>query len=98
MTETDPHDSVPQRKYQRLGLIVVSSALAVFGFLYQQMWTHSGGFDYYAFEYWGPRAFGVVVATTLLGISVINRGWKFRAAFGAIAGIALSFVYVWIMN
>jgi hypothetical protein len=88
----------PRRTAQRLSLVFAASFVAVFGFLFQQMWTHSRGFDVYAFEYWGPRAFGVVVVTTILGLAVANRSWKARFLFGFIGGLFITFFYIWIAN
>ena len=85
-------------RYKQFIAVFVGGAITVFGLLYQQMWTHSGGFDFYAFEYWGPRAFGIVVVTTALGFFVVNRAWKTRVAFGAVAGLTLSFLYIWVTN
>ena len=91
----EPSDSETQSVYMRLLIVCAASAIAVFGLLFRTMWISSRGFDIYAFEYWGPRAFGVVVVTTLLGVFVVKRGWKTRAAFGAVGGICLSIVYIW---
>jgi hypothetical protein len=78
--------------------VFVSSFVAVFGFLFQQMWTHNRGFDVYAFEYWGPRALGVVVVTTILGLAVANRSWKVRSSFGFVGGLFVSAFYIWIIS
>jgi len=94
MTQAEPQESEPRPAYRELLVVFIASGAAVFGLLFQQMWTHSRGFDFYAFQYWGPRAFGVVVVTTILGLSVANRSWKARTMFGVITGLAISFLYV----
>lgn len=91
-------DLKSQQKYQRLLVVLIASAVAVFGLLFRAMWVRGGGFDVSAFQYWGPRALGVVVATTTLGVFVVNRGWKSRAAFGVVAGVCISFLYIWATN
>ena len=98
MAQIEHQYSNPKRAIQRLLVVFVASAVAVFGLLFQQMWTHRRGFEVYAFEYWGPRAIGVVVVTTILGIAVVNQSWKVRSLFGVIAGLFVSFFYVWITN
>jgi hypothetical protein len=98
MTQTELQDLNPQRTYLRLLVVFIASAVAVFGLLFRAMWVRGGGFDASAFQYWGPRAFGVIVVTTILGVLVVNCGWKTRAAFGVVAGICISFLYIWATN
>jgi hypothetical protein len=95
MSDPGQHSSASRRIAYRLFAVLVAGAVAVFGLLWQQMGIHSGGFDSYAFEYWGPRALNVVLATTLAGIVVVNFSWTIRAAFGAIVGLCFSFLYIW---
>lgn len=91
----EQQDRKSQHQYQRLLVVLIASAVAVFGLLLRAMWVRGGGFDFSAFQYWGPRAFVVVLATTVLGFLVINQGRKTRAAFGFTAGICISFLYIW---
>ena len=98
MAQNEPQYSGPGRAFQRLLIVFLASAVAVFGLLFQQMWTHSRGFDVYAFDYWGPRALGVAVVTTIIGLSVVNRSWKVRSLFGVFVGLSVSFLFVWINN
>ena len=72
MSDTEHRIPHLPKKYLRLLVVFFACAIAVFGLLYQQMWTHSRGFDYYASQYGGPRALGVVIVTTASGFVVIN--------------------------
>lgn len=98
MAQTEEHAFNPKRVVRQLLPVFIASAVSVFGLLFQQMFTHVRGFDGYAFEYWAPRALGVVLVTTLLGVVVMNRGCKARCTFGLLGGLFVSFFYIWITN
>jgi hypothetical protein len=84
--------------YGRLLVVLISSAIAVFGFLFRAMYVRGGEFDADAFEYWAPRAAAVVLVTTLLGLSVNRKGVSVQIAFGFLGGLAVAFGYLWITN
>ncbi len=98
MAQTEERELSPKRTIRQLLPVFIASAVSVFGLLFPQMWTHARGFDGYAFEYWAPRALGVVLVTTLLGAAIMNRGWKARCTFGFFGGLFVSFFYIWITN
>ncbi len=84
--------------YGRLAVVLISSAIAVFGLLLRAMYVRGGEFDANAFEYWAPRAAAVVIATTLLGLSVNRKGVLIQIAFGFLGGLAVVFGYLWLTN
>ena len=81
----------------RLLSVFVGSALSVFGLLILTM-AELEDFSASAFKYWGPRAVGVVLATTLLGIFVSKWSVKGRFAFGVIAGLLIASIYLLVTN
>ena len=77
--------------------IFVGSAVAVFGLLLLTM-LELQDFSGSAFRYWTPRALGVILITTILGLTVVHRNWKTRVAFGVLIGLTVSAVYLWATN
>lgn len=84
--------------YGRLLVVLLSSAIAVFGLLLRAMYVRGGEFDASAFEYWAPRAAAVVLVTTVLGLSVNRRRMPVQIAFGFLGGLAVAFGYLWLTN
>ena len=74
--------------------VFAGSTVAVFGLLLLTM-IELEDFSGSAFRYWTPRSLGVVSITTILGLAVVRRSWKTRAAFGVLIGLMVSAVYIW---
>ncbi len=81
----------------RLLVVFMGSIVSVFGLLILTM-AELEDFTASAFRYWGPRALSVVLATTFLGIFVIKWRAKGRFAFGAVAGLLVASIYIWVTN
>jgi hypothetical protein len=79
----------------RLIGVFLGSMVSIFGLLLLTM-LELEDFSRSAFEYWTPRALAVVVATTVLGLPVRNKGTAVRFVYGFFVSLALALIYVWV--